>query len=139
MRILTPANLHEALQLSAEHVPALIPMAGCTDLLVFWPTRIEAHDRDYLDLSALQELRTIRWSDESLEIGALTTYWDVIRDPRIAREFPMLIEAARQVGAIQIQTRGTWAGNIANASPAADGVPALMAYDAAVVLQSKDT
>ncbi|MCA9253997.1 MAG: FAD binding domain-containing protein, partial [Phycisphaerales bacterium] len=53
-----------------------------------------------------------------------------------ARAFPLLVEAGRQVGAIQIQTRGTWAGNIGNGSPAADGVPVLMAYDARVVLAS---
>ncbi len=50
--------------------------------------------------------------------------------------FPLLVAAARQVGAVQIQARGTWGGNIANASPAADGVPVLMAYDAVVVLES---
>src|SRR5207247_1776589 len=57
-------------------------------------------------------------------------------DERIGRELPLLVRAARQVGAIQIQARGTWAGNIVNASPAADGVPVLMAYDAVVVLES---
>ena len=52
-------------------------------------------------------------------------------------KFPILGDAAQQVGAIQIQVRGTWAGNIANASPAADGVPVLMACDATVVLTSE--
>jgi CO/xanthine dehydrogenase FAD-binding subunit len=61
----------------------------------------------------------------------------VIRDRRAAAEFPLLVAAAREVGAVQIQARGTWAGNIVNASPAADGVPALMAYDAVVVLESR--
>jgi len=70
-------------------------------------------------------------------LGGLTTYWDVIRDDRARQEFPLLVDAARQVGAIQIQARGTWAGNIVNASPAADGVPVLMAYDAVVVLESR--
>ena len=68
----------------------------------------------------------------------LTTFWDVITDPRAAAELPLLMEAARLVGAIQIQSRGTCAGNVVNASPAADGVPVLMAYDAVVVLQSLD-
>src|SRR5262249_4806276 len=66
-----------------------------------------------------------------------TTYWDVMESREASAAFPLLAEAARQVGAVQIQTRGTWAGNIANASPAADGVPVMMAYDATVVLQSK--
>jgi CO/xanthine dehydrogenase FAD-binding subunit len=111
-------------------------MAGATDLLVHWPTRASEHDKSYLDLSGLSELRGVRWSDDELELGALATYWDVIADQRAARELPLLVQAARLVGAIQIQARGTWAGNIVNASPAADGVPVLMAYDASVVLQS---
>ncbi len=72
-----------------------------------------------------------------LILGGTTTYWDLIRDPRSAKDLPLLVDAARQVGAVQIQARGTWAGNIANGSPAADGVPVLMAYDAVVVVQSE--
>jgi CO/xanthine dehydrogenase FAD-binding subunit len=79
----------------------------------------------------------MRWTDRELVLGALATYWEVITDARATRELPLLGRAARQVGAVQIQTRGTWAGNIANASPAADGVPVLMAYDAVVTLESQ--
>ena len=111
-------------------------MSGGTDLLVHWPVRLEDHDRTYVDLSALDELKPLTWSDQELVLGGLTTYWDVISDRRAREEFPLLVTAARQVGAIQIQARGTWAGNIVNASPAADGVPVLMAYDAIVVLES---
>ncbi len=136
MRALLPSSLPEALALLSDD-PSLIPLAGATDALVHWPTNLPAHDQDYLDLSALSDLRAIRWTGDTLTLGALTTYWDVIRDPRIPAEFPLLPAAARQVGAIQIQSRGTWAGNIINASPAADGVPALMAHDATVVLTSR--
>src|SRR5213079_3442717 len=80
--------------------------------------------------------KPLGWTADMLVLGGLTTYWDVIRDERTREEFPLLVDAARQVGAIQIQARGTWAGNIVNASPAADGVPVLMAYDAVVVLES---
>jgi CO/xanthine dehydrogenase FAD-binding subunit len=111
-------------------------VAGGTDLFVHWPQRLDDHDRTYLDLSGINALRTLRWTDEELILSALTTYWDVIRDPRAQEELPLLVDAARQVGAIQIQARGTWAGNIVNASPAADGVLVLMAYDASVVLES---
>src|SRR5207247_4850091 len=93
--------------------------------------------RTYVDLSRLDSLRPLRWTADELLLGGLTTYWDVIGDDRASREFPLLVDAARQVGAIQIQARGTWAGNIVNASPAADGVPVLMAYDAVVVLASR--
>lgn len=135
MSVLLPDSLSEALEMKSER-PDAVPMAGGTDLLVHWPVELERHDETYMDLWAIDALRPIRWSDDTVELGALTTYWDTIRDPGIRREFPLLPRAARQVGAIQIQSRGTWAGNIANASPAADGVPVLMAYDAVVVLAS---
>jgi CO/xanthine dehydrogenase FAD-binding subunit len=135
VNVFLPSTLPEALDTLA-HDAAAVPMAGGTDLLVHWPVHVEAHDRTYVDLSRLDELKPLAWKTDELVLGALTTYWDVIRDERAGREFPLLVDAARQVGAIQIQTRGTWAGNIVNASPAADGVPVLMAYDAVVVLQS---
>jgi CO/xanthine dehydrogenase FAD-binding subunit len=131
-----PNTLAEACDLCARHTD-LIPLAGATDLLVHWPLRQTEHDKSYLDLSKLHELRKITWSTDSLTLGALTTYWDVVQEPRAKSDFPLLIESARQVGAIQIQSRGTWAGNIANGSPAADGVPVLMAYDASVTLTSQ--
>lgn len=118
--------------------PAVVPLAGGTDLLVHWPDRHTAHEATYLDLGRVPELRTHRWTDDALLIGGTTTYWDLIRDPRTADELPLLVEAGRLVGAVQIQSRGTWAGNIVNASPAADGVPVLMVYDAVVVLESVD-
>jgi len=135
VKLLQPESLPEALAMLAEQ-PEAIPIAGGTDLLVVWPTRPAEHDRCYVDLSGVPELKGVRWTDGQLALGALATYWDVIRDARATRELPLLGRAARQVGAIQIQARGTWAGNIANASPAADGVPVLMAYDAVVVLDS---
>ena len=135
MKLFQPATLPEALDVLAGE-PGAVPMAGATDLLVHWPTRTAEHDKRYLDLSGLAELRGIRWTDRELQLGALATYWDVIADQQATRELPLLVQAARLVGAIQIQARGTWAGNIVNASPAADGVPVLMAYDASVVLQS---
>ncbi len=114
----------------------LTPVAGGTDLLVSWHHQIK-DDWRLLDLSRLtDELAALKLTDDALELGALTTYWDVMRSPEVCAAFPLLLDAARLVGAIQIQTRGTWAGNIANASPAADGVPVMMAYDAVVVLAS---
>ena len=135
MSVLLPGSVPEALGLLASD-GAAVPIAGGTDLLVHWPVRLEEHDRRYVDLSRLDGLKPLRLTADELVLGGLTTYWDVIREPRVREEFPLLVAAARQVGAIQIQTRGTWAGNIVNASPAADGVPVLMAYDAVVVLES---
>ena len=140
MKTFRPPDLAHALDLLVGRPAevALVPLAGGTDLLVHWPMRPEARDRDYLDLQGLSELRGVLWSEEALELGALASYWDVIMDTRAREEFPLLVDAARQVGAIQIQSRGTWAGNVVNGSPAADGVPVLMAYDAVVVLVSRD-
>lgn len=135
MRLLLPESHRQTLDLLAA-TPDAVPMAGGTDLLVHWPIRTAEHDRTYLDLSPLGDLKGLRWENGELVLGGLATYWDVIRDARAAQELPLLVQAARQVGAIQIQARGTWAGNIVNASPAADGVPVLMAYDAVVVLES---
>jgi CO/xanthine dehydrogenase FAD-binding subunit len=135
-----PADLAQALELLAQRPTEapLVPIAGGTDLMVHWPVMPEARNREYIDLTALGELRGVRWSDEALELGALASYWDVIVDRRAVEELPILVASARQVGAIQIQSRGTWAGNIVNGSPAADGVPVLMACDAVVVLASRD-
>ena len=134
MTVFMPTTLAKALEIRRDENAT--PMAGGTDLLVHWPEQLERHDRDYLDLWGLDELRRIEWSDDTLELGALTTYWDVVTDARVGAAFPLLVDAARQVGSVQIQSRGTWAGNIANGSPAADGVPVLMAYGATVVIAS---
>ena len=133
--IVMPDTIEEACR-ALHDTPSLVPIAGGTDLLVHWPERLDAHDRDYLDLSGIQTLRGIRVTDDAFEFGALATYWETIRHPAVGSELPILVDAARTVGAIQIQSRGTWAGNIGNASPAADGAAALMACDASVHLAS---
>jgi len=137
VKLLLPETVRDALAHMAGRDGVTTPIAGGTDLLVHWPVRLGERDRTYVDLWQLQELKPLRWTADALILGGLTTYWDVIRDRRAGDEFPLLVAAARQVGAIQIQARGTWAGKIVNASPAADGVPALMAYGAVVVLESQ--
>ena len=140
MKVPRPADLAQALELLGQRrsETPLVPIAGGTDLMVHWPVRPDARTREYVDLAAVGELRGVRWSEEALELGALASYWDVIVDAQANEEFPILVASARQVGAIQIQSRGTWAGNIVNGSPAADGVPVLMACDAVVVLASRE-
>lgn len=137
MTVYLPRDLDEALALRAEH-PEACAIAGGTDLGVHWPERVVEDPRDWLDLSGVGELRGVSWTDEALILAAGSTYWDVVTNPAIGAEFPLLPRAARQVGAVQIQARGTWGGNIVNASPAADGVPVLMAYDAVLELQSTE-
>src|SRR5688500_16320020 len=113
----------------------LIPMAGCTDLYVSLNFGTLDGTR-FLDLWRLDALRTIRGRGRGLSIGALATYTDLIRSPLVNRRLPMLVAAAREVGGVQIQNRGTIGGNVANASPAGDTLPVLAAAEATVVLQS---
>jgi len=88
-----------------------------------------------VDISRLAELRGIARSDDSIRIGAATTWTDLVRAD-LPAAFDALRAAAREIGAIQIQNRGTIGGNLCNASPAADGVPPLLVLDAAVELAS---
>ena len=86
-----------------------------------------------LDLWSLAELKGVRRVDEMLEIGAAEPYTGIIRSREVQQDLPALVAAARTIGAAQIQNRGTLGGNLANASPAGDTLPVLLAYDAIVV------
>jgi len=138
VKVLTPSTVQEAAAMLSEAGGQATLLGGTTDLFVHWPERMLDADGVFIDLSGVGALRAHRWEDEALVLGGLTTFWDIIQDERADREMPVLVQAARTVGAVQIQTRGTWAGNIANASPAADGVAALMVRDAVVELTSCD-
>jgi CO/xanthine dehydrogenase FAD-binding subunit len=85
---------------------------------------------EFIDIWRLNELRGIDDEGETIRIGALTTYTQLIRSPLIQLSAPALVEASRTIGAIQIQNRGTIGGNIVNASPAGDSLPVLLAFDA---------
>ncbi len=111
------------------------PIAGGTDVMVVFSAGKLSKSK-YLNIWGIEELKKIKVSKEFVEIGALVTY-DQIRENKILqKEFPNLVQAASETGAIAIQNRGTIGGNIANASPAADSPPALLTYDADVVLRS---
>lgn len=130
MIFLQPRTLKEALTM----LPAT-PIAGCTDVMVgLHFGTLQPHR--FLNLWRLKELRGIR-AKSALRLGALTTYTELIESPVVRERLPMLVEAARQVGGVQIQNRGTIGGNIANASPAGDTLPVFAAADATVVLVSK--
>jgi len=82
-----PGTLREALDLIAGK-PEAVPVAGATDLLVHWPARVAEHDRDYVDLSRIAELKAIAFRNGELMLGALATYWDVIHAGRMKEGFP---------------------------------------------------
>ena len=89
-----------------------------------------------IDASRIADLRFIREDGDRIEIGALTTYADLLASSLVRRAAPALIAAAETVGAPQTRARGTLGGNIANASPAGDMLPPLLALDAAITLSS---
>ena len=132
--LLEPRSLADALTLLRDD-GRLVPMAGCTDLYVSlnFGTLKEAR---FLNLWRLSALRTIEMRGGLLSIGALATHTDLIRSPLVRSRLPMLAAAAREVGGVQIQNRGTIGGNVANASPAGDTLPVLAAAEATVVLRS---
>lgn len=134
--VLQPRSLKEALALLAREPGAWRPLAGGTDLMVSFEAGKLPPGR-YLSLWKLDDLRGIRTGKSAVTIGALTTYTAIRGHAVLAKHFPMLGEAARLTGAPAIQNRGTLGGNIANASPAADTPPALLAYDAEVELVSR--
>ena len=109
--------------------------AGGTDLMVLLEAGKLPH-RNFLSVWKLPELRGIEVAPDSVTIGAATTYTELRNNETLAREFPLLCQAASETGAIATQNRGTIGGNIANASPAADSPPALLVYDAEIELVS---
>ena len=128
-----PDMLADALALMADADGAARPLAGGTDLII----RIRdgsIRPRTVVDVKGIAEFsRDIRIEDGWLRIGARTTMTDLLRDDRIRRDYAALAEAAAYVGSVQIRNRATLAGNICNASPAADTAPALLAFEARVV------
>lgn len=117
---------------------ATILYAGGTDWMVEQEMRPPlAQDPPLVvDIGRMRELRGIALDGDTLRIGAATTYLEMERSELIQARAPMLVRMAKDVGAVQIQARGTLGGNLATASPAADGVAALAAYDATVVVKS---
>jgi CO/xanthine dehydrogenase FAD-binding subunit len=136
LELLRPRSLSDALRMLRDEGP-LVPLAGATDLYVLLNAGTLPGQR-FLDLGPLAPLRRIAVRDDTLVIGALTTYTQIIHSRHVRPRLPMLVEAARQIGGAQIQNRGTIGGNIANGSPAGDSLPVLAAAEAVVVLRSHE-
>jgi CO/xanthine dehydrogenase FAD-binding subunit len=127
-----PASIAQAARLLAAGPWAVL--AGGTDL---YPAHVgKPVASPLLDITAIAELRGIRRDGDGWTIGATTTWSDVVR-AELPAAFDALKAAAREVGGVQIQNTGTVAGNLCNASPAADGTPVLLALGARVVLRSE--
>ncbi|MGE0490236.1 MAG: xanthine dehydrogenase family protein subunit M [Vulcanimicrobiota bacterium] len=133
--VVAPEGLSEVLQLLADQPGIYRPLAGGTDVMVLYNAGKLKHTR-YVSIAGLKELTGIEVGPDSIRIGALATYTEVRHHSVLREEFPMLSQAAAESGAVAIQNRGTIGGNIANASPAADTPPALLAYDAELEIVS---
>jgi CO/xanthine dehydrogenase FAD-binding subunit len=133
--LIAPGKLQAVAQLIADEPGKWLPIAGGTDIMVQYAAgKLPA--RKLVSVWNLPELRSIEISPDEITIGAACTYTQLREHKIIASEFPMLVSAARWTGGIANQNRGTLGGNIVNASPAADSLPALLAYEAELILVS---
>jgi len=133
--MVAPGSLQAIVSLLAKEPGAWLPIAGGTDVMVLYAAgKLPA--RKLVSLWNLPELRRIDVTADEIRIGAGCTYTDLRKHQIVGREFPLLTSAARWTGGIANQNRGTIGGNIVNASPAADSLPALLVYEADLMLVS---
>ena len=135
--LIRPNTIPEALAMLAEHGAAAMPVAGGTNVLV--DLRTGKHQPQVLvDVARLPGLRSIQREDGHLVVGGGTTISDLLYEPLIAQYAPALREAAAVFANPLIRNRATVGGNLADASPAADTAPPLLALDAEVELASQN-
>jgi len=133
--MIAPGSLQAIISLLAQEPGAWLPIAGGTDVMVQYAAgKLPA--RKLVSIWNLPELRCIEVAADEIRIGAGCTYSELRKHDVVGREFPLLASAARWTGGVANQNRGTIGGNIVNASPAADSLPALLAYEADLVLVS---
>lgn len=133
MKWLRPASLEEALTIRGTYTGYVL-LSGATDYMV---GALERRDPEgVIDLFGLPELVGVTERPGAIRIAAGTTYADILRSDLVRTELPLLWQAVREIGAVQIQERGTIGGNIGTSSPVGDTLPALLALDAVIELAS---
>ena len=130
-----PQKIEEALEILSRYGKEIKIIAGGTDLLIQYYDRLYEIN-GWLDLKNIKELKEIKIHQNQMEIGAMVTHAQLEKSEGIKKYFPVLSQAAADIGSPQIRNRGTIGGNIVNASPAGDLLPPLMAYDAQFKLLS---
>jgi CO/xanthine dehydrogenase FAD-binding subunit len=133
--LVAPRSLRDALTLMADNPRAWMPIAGGTDVMVLFAAG-KLLNRKLVSVLSYPEMRGITVEPEEVRIGAACTYTDLRQHRVVAKEFSLLTRSAAWTGGIANQNRGTLGGNIANASPAGDSLPVLLAYDADLILVS---
>jgi OHCU decarboxylase len=134
-KLVAPGTLPAVLSLLAREPGAWLPIAGGTDVMVQYSAG-NLSSRNLVSIWNLPELRRIEVIPSEIQIGAGCTYTDLREHEVVSREFALLSSAASWTGGIANQNRGTIGGNIVNASPAADSLPALLVYEAELILVS---
>lgn len=124
-----PRKIEEALEILSKYGKEIKVIAGGTDLLIQYYDRLYEVN-GWLDLKNIKELKDIRINKNKIEIGAMVSHAQLEKSEDIKEYFPVLNQAAADIGSPQIRNRGTVGGNIVNASPAGDLLAPLMAYDA---------
>ena len=130
-----PQKIEEALDVLSKYGEEIKIIAGGTDLLVQYYDRLYEIN-NWLDLKNIKELKDIRINKNQIEIGAMVTHTQLESSEDIKKYYPVLSQAASDIGSPQIRNRGTIGGNIVNASPAGDLLAPLMAYKAKFKLLS---
>jgi CO/xanthine dehydrogenase FAD-binding subunit len=134
-QLVAPGSLPAVVSLLAKEPGRWVPIAGGTDLMVLYAAgKLTA--RKLVSIWNLPELCSVDVEPQAISIGAGCTYSDLRSNDIVAREFSLIALAAAWTGGVANQNRGTLGGNIVNASPAADSLPALLAYEARLVLVS---
>ena len=134
--VITPQTIGEALDILHTNNSGVKIIAGGSDVIVQLRDGI-IKPQKLLNILPLKELRYIRRKGDRIHIGALATYSDIVQSDITRKNAWVLVEAAEQIGAVQLQNSATIGGNLGNASPAGDSLPPLYALDAGVVTRSK--
>jgi CO/xanthine dehydrogenase FAD-binding subunit len=131
-----PRTISEALEYLSDKGKSCKIIAGGTDLIPAL-RREEVRPASVLNILEIEDLKGVSEGKDRIRIGPATTFTEMTHSEILRRHLPLLVEAASQVGAPPIRNRGTIGGNIGNASPAADVLPAVVALDAELELQSE--
>jgi carbon-monoxide dehydrogenase medium subunit len=137
MQFLSPTSVEDAARMLAAQQGTCHVLAGGTDLLVRMRSGMTEPDA-VMDIKRIHDLRRITREDGGFRIGAAVSSAEMAEDAELSETWPGVVEAAGLIGSTQIQGRATIAGNLCNASPAADSVPALVAANALARTVSAD-
>lgn len=133
--IVSPKSVEECLHLLSDHHSSALLLAGGTDAIVRMKEGVFRPNR-WINTKEIKSLRYIREEANEIHIGALTTHTDIVHSKILQEKADVLVAAANEVGAIQLQNMGTIGGNLGTASPAGDTIPALFVLDTKIELQS---